>query len=422
MRAACLRIQRFLVQQCQARFCWPTPAGWVLLAAAGATFVLATIVPMLSICIFSALLWGLVLASIAMALGSLGPVTVSREFTADGTVGQPLSMALFLRSHGRLPCYGVLVMEDCPFSHEPTLVHAVPRLAAREELRLPRSVLAARRGAFQLGEVRLRGGDPAGLFFRQRRQALPADLLIYPEALPIDYLPLRLQDRVIAAAIGQVIGASGQGQEFFGVREYRPTDGVRVIHWKASAKQRKLMVREFEETSINQVTILLDISAAHVSEPADSSNLEYLIRLTTGMLRYLSGFYCRVLLQVGSGTEGRRLIGPSQSVATEGLIMLAQLQAGVCQPAAQVGEVFAMVPPRSIVYVLSLHEPASGMEMLQAWQQQGVNLRWLVAPAATFSGQNAPAEAPRTTRAGHHGPRPMVLHPQGNPAMVLAHG
>jgi uncharacterized protein (DUF58 family) len=46
--------------------------------------------------------------------------------------------------------------------------------------------------------------------------------------------------------------------EFHATREYQPTDDVRAIEWKATARTGKLMVREVAETKDRKVAIFVD--------------------------------------------------------------------------------------------------------------------------------------------------------------------
>ena len=47
--------------------------------------------------------------------------------------------------------------------------------------------------------------------------------------------------------------------EFRGIREYQPTDPMRAVNWKASAKTGELMVDVFHSTSSQEVVVLLDV-------------------------------------------------------------------------------------------------------------------------------------------------------------------
>jgi uncharacterized protein (DUF58 family) len=47
--------------------------------------------------------------------------------------------------------------------------------------------------------------------------------------------------------------------EFHRIREYRPGDNPRLIHWRSSARQSQLMVREFHQSRNQSLIVLLDL-------------------------------------------------------------------------------------------------------------------------------------------------------------------
>jgi uncharacterized protein (DUF58 family) len=51
---------------------------------------------------------------------------------------------------------------------------------------------------------------------------------------------------------------AGSGTEIFGVREYRPGDPLRRIHWRSTARRGELIVREFEPPGVQNLGIFLD--------------------------------------------------------------------------------------------------------------------------------------------------------------------
>jgi hypothetical protein len=50
----------------------------------------------------------------------------------------------------------------------------------------------------------------------------------------------------------------GQGREYLSVREYRPGDPMRHVHWGLTARHGELMVREFEQERTPRLAIWLD--------------------------------------------------------------------------------------------------------------------------------------------------------------------
>ena len=50
----------------------------------------------------------------------------------------------------------------------------------------------------------------------------------------------------------------GAGHDLFSMRDYQPQDDLRHIDWKATARSRRLTVREFASEDERRITIVLD--------------------------------------------------------------------------------------------------------------------------------------------------------------------
>lgn len=50
----------------------------------------------------------------------------------------------------------------------------------------------------------------------------------------------------------------GQGDEYYGLRDYEPGDPLRRVSWKASARRGHLMVKELEQETSHQIRIVFD--------------------------------------------------------------------------------------------------------------------------------------------------------------------
>ena len=96
---------------------------------------------------------------------------------------------------------------------------------------------------------------PFGFFrLRRRLRARDVEIVVYPQPeglgdelhlLPIDAGQLEAQRR-------------GAGHDLHSLREYQPLDDVRHIHWKATARHGRLVVREFTAEDERRVHVVLD--------------------------------------------------------------------------------------------------------------------------------------------------------------------
>jgi uncharacterized protein (DUF58 family) len=110
-----------------------------------------------------------------------------------------------------------------------------------------------RRGAYTLTGYRLATKFPFALFRKSRDVDSPLELIVYPARVPVPRPPPRAATR--GDAIADRLGRRG---EFFGLRERRAGDDRRDVHWKASARTGRLLVREYEDELARRVAIAVD--------------------------------------------------------------------------------------------------------------------------------------------------------------------
>lgn len=362
----------------------PTARGWGAMAAAVGAFAISLVNASLGVSLLAAGCLALTVSSFAMALLAARGLQVRREPGADGVIGHALALPVTVTNTTRWHRQSVVLREVVSFTPDGEVVLMIPPLAPRESRYLRRPTPVNRRGEFHLNDITLLSGDPAGLFVRAETFSFPHEVLVYPKITRVPNLPLRLRDRVTPSALGQPIGLSGQGQDFFGVREYRPTDGIRFIHWRASARQRKLMVREFEENTVNQVSILLDVDDQYVSGDEVESNFEYQIQVAASIIEHLAAMYCRCLFCCGPRATQQVRLGFSQAIHQQVMHSLALLRPQRTGILSQLQECHTLIPPNSILYCLTLHEPKGLEEAFERMLKQGVDVRWIHAPRALF--------------------------------------
>lgn len=111
------------------------------------------------------------------------------------------------------------------------------------------------RGKHEWIGVRVRIFDLFGFFAKETVFHVKGELLVYPKPLPVQLHLNTLSKREGSKVIPF---QKNQTQMVRGVREYVPGDRVSWIDWKQTAKQNKVMTREFEQTKDKSVWVMLD--------------------------------------------------------------------------------------------------------------------------------------------------------------------
>lgn len=113
------------------------------------------------------------------------------------------------------------------------------------------------RGVIRFEGLTLTHADPLGLCNACRSIALPQSLLILPKLYPLPPICLpglrRYQSGGVALA-----SSVGDSEEFRSLREYRPGDSPRKIHWKSWAKTGKPIVKEEQDEFFVRHALILD--------------------------------------------------------------------------------------------------------------------------------------------------------------------
>jgi uncharacterized protein (DUF58 family) len=118
-------------------------------------------------------------------------------------------------------------------------------------------VRCRQRGAYQVDAISVLVADPLRLFPRRIERPSDARLLVFPRIVPLEQIGLRA-----GLAIGDLRGSAivlPDPVRPIGVRDYRPGDSPRQIHWKATARRGSVQVKVLERTVRRDLAIYLDV-------------------------------------------------------------------------------------------------------------------------------------------------------------------
>lgn len=194
-------------------------------------------------------------------------------------VGDRLSEQFEAQNKSGLPAFWVeLVDESNVPGYRPGIVCS---LSEHGTTRWRQDAICQRRGQFHLGPWQLRTGDPFGLFEVTIHYPISEELIIHP---PIHHhLPILLP-------AGQRTGRSHAHHRDWQatinaatVRDYRPADPLRWIHWPTSAHRDQLFVRQFDLDATGDLWLLLDFQAAVQLGQAPHSTEEQAVLLAASL-------------------------------------------------------------------------------------------------------------------------------------------
>ena len=243
-------------------------------------FVVAVLLDLQYLYLMSASLAVLPLASYLLAVRMTSRFQVQREHPKTTQEGRRLPIRLRVTAEGGISQVSLRVadtlppelpsadggQEDCPLDH----------WDGRSGERVY-WVEPTRRGVYRIGPARAVTTDPLGLFSFGASLDATTELVVHPTPLP---------SRDLGTGGEGIFGVRerdgktrrGEGMDFHGVREYRPGDALRRVHWPTTARTGQLAVVEFERAYQQDVVIALDITRGTDHGQGRETTLEYAIK------------------------------------------------------------------------------------------------------------------------------------------------
>jgi len=239
---------------------------------------------------------------------SLRDLTVSARFPDHIFAAEPAPVIVTLRNTKRvLPSFSILVEARGPgdevnqkAKRRPRYIKRllayfsyVPHKAAAEQ-RVEQ--LFPKRGHVLIDGFELSTRFPFGFFRRRRRlRARNVDIIVYPKPEVIsDELHL------LPMYAGRMPSLRrGAGHDLFSLRDYQPQDDLRHIDWKATARSRRLTVREFTSEDERRITIVLDTHLPRIENVDLSERFERGVVQAASLIRHFIDERAEVRLVLG---------------------------------------------------------------------------------------------------------------------------
>jgi uncharacterized protein (DUF58 family) len=161
-----------------------------------------------------------------------------------------------------LPSLGIRFSIDQPaFAKTERYFFYIP---AQESVHGFTSIRFLKRGVFSLREMELQTRFPFSFFTKIRRYTSDQQVRVYPALY-------RLSEEVLArAAEGLLLDSPyrGESHQLLHLRDYTSLDSSNRIHWKASAKMEKLLIKEYQREQGRDLRVYFDVYPVGQDEQA----------------------------------------------------------------------------------------------------------------------------------------------------------
>jgi len=272
-----------------------TPVGWVVVIGAAATAALGADTNVsVAYQAFAFLACAIVVALIGVRFSGRR-VVFERILPRFGSVGEPLPCRMIVRNQSKRTLKSLSLIEE-PTDARPTLEEflnnpepgeekrnafdrfflvyrwrwllaqnqrlefaetPLPDLPPGAEREANTTLMPTRRGIARLSGVAIACPEPLGLFRALRRIPAPQSVLILPRRYRMPPFDLPGSTKYQQGGVSLAL-AVGESEEFVSLREYRPGDPLRRVHWKSFAKTGKPLVKEYQDEFFMRHALVLD--------------------------------------------------------------------------------------------------------------------------------------------------------------------
>ncbi|MCL2577996.1 MAG: DUF58 domain-containing protein [Defluviitaleaceae bacterium] len=127
------------------------------------------------------------------------------------------------------------------------------------------------RGHYNFGLAAVQVSDITGLFRLKREFDAAKMITALPQVADVSNFPLSMN--LMTQASSRHDMRDEDYSTISDIRQYLPTDSIKRVHWKLTAKRNEWLVKNFQSNALNLVSIILDISRVEL-QPRQTYALE----------------------------------------------------------------------------------------------------------------------------------------------------
>jgi hypothetical protein len=151
---------------------------------------------------------------------------------------------------------------------QPALIKeaTLPAVPAGQQVEVQAELMPFQRGVLRFCAITVARRDPLGLVNGLLDVALPQSVLILPKRYPLPDLAMPGTSEYQQGGVA-LASSVGESEEFVSLRDYRPGDPLRHIHWRSWARMGHPIVKEFEDEFFVRHALILDTFSNYSTNP-----------------------------------------------------------------------------------------------------------------------------------------------------------
>lgn len=302
-----------------------------------------------------------------------------------------LKIETVIKNNSFFPVFNIILEDEltCAGSKESKKRILIEYLRAGTSLLIKYQCFCPARGKYRIGPFTAYFFDSFGLFFLKKTYYIYSDLYVYPHDFKVQNFPNLVRGYLPWFGL-QTTNVSGDEDEFFGIREYKEGDPISKIHWVSTARQNKLIVKQFQRQSFFRASIIFNLEKDKNLGEGKEKVAEYIIKIAASVAKYLLG------KDIDTSMQGIVRAGEIASIAfnkgPEHLEdMLKFLAVARAESSVNFGEIFvelsAGIPNDSTAIFIMTESDWEFLPLLLLLERRAVSVIPLVLISSTFLNQ-----------------------------------
>jgi uncharacterized protein (DUF58 family) len=210
----------------------------------------------------------------AASLRNTGELNVSRHHNDNLALGVWSPVTVRVR-HSFRRSVPLQMFDHFPADGEADPHQQSARLLPGNGVEFQYKVKINRRGNHCFGQVDLLMDSAMGFWQRRLFAGESTQVRVYPNFAAVSQYAMLVMEQQSAQLGIRLQQRRGEGMEFQQLREFRQGDTLRQIDWNGSARQRKLISKEYQEEKDQQILFLVDCGRRMRSQDGSLSHLDH---------------------------------------------------------------------------------------------------------------------------------------------------
>lgn len=169
---------------------------------------------------------------------------------------EPIAFIIYNKGNRRLK---IELKDEIPEHHFKTDSYSIRReVNPKERVRVEYFVTPTKRGAYSFGKLHVKFEGKLKLCYKIYKLDLEGEYKVYPNLKDLRKYKLSITNNRMMKQGHRHLKMLGRGTSFESLREYVPGDEYRKINWKATAREGKPIVNQYEPEKNQHVHIMID--------------------------------------------------------------------------------------------------------------------------------------------------------------------